>query len=125
MFSKFHKFPHRFATWNISETLKTCLKLNINFTRPHAITCTNTHYACSFQKQSRSWASHSSIPAGGPIGDYFFSTVPGLNFYMSMSTCRQCSKVTFIYLCWLCVYLLLLFIILFTYYLLTVELILG
>ena len=32
----------RFATRAICETLKTRVKLNLNFTRPHAITYTNT-----------------------------------------------------------------------------------
>ena len=33
--------PRRFATRAICETLKTRVKLNLNFTRPHAITYTN------------------------------------------------------------------------------------
>ena len=41
-FQSFTNCPRRFATWAICETLKTRVKLNLNFTRPHAITYTNS-----------------------------------------------------------------------------------
>ena len=61
-FQSFTNCPRRFATRAICETLKTRVKLNLNFTRPHAITYTNPSTVFLFSPAAFLWTPFAQSP---------------------------------------------------------------